>query len=80
MTYREMSDVTRIQYLRSEIVVSPTVYEAATRIFVAYLANKQVNDKNQMEMMEKAVKTALELAIVTDKTISQSSDKDSGLK
>lgn len=80
MTYRDMSEETRIQYLRSDIVISPVVYEAATRIFVGYMINKQVNDKNQLEMMEKAVNTALELAIVTDKTISQSSNSDAGLK
>lgn len=78
MTYRDMSDETRIQYLRSEIVISTTVYEAATRIFVGYMINKLVDDKNQKEMMEKAVKTALELAIVTDKTISLSGSSDIG--
>lgn len=79
MTYRDMSDVTRIQYLRSEIVVSPTIYEAATKILVSYIRNNQVNDKNLQEMMEKAVRTALELAIVTDKLITQSGDAKSGL-
>ncbi len=79
MTYRDMSDVTRIQYLRSEIVVSPTIYEAATRILAAYIASNQVNSGNQREMLEKAVNTALELAIVTDKTISQSGSVKPGL-
>ena len=80
MTYRDMSDVTRIQYLRSEIVVSPTVYEAATKIFIAYVRNNEVNEKNQKQMMEKAVKAALELAIVTDKTISAPGSGESGIK
>ena len=80
MTYRDMSDETRIQYLRSEIVISTTVYEAATKIFVGYVINKEVDGKNQVQMMEKAVKTALELAIVTDKIITQSGSGESGLK
>ena len=80
MTYRDMSDETRIQYLRSEIVISTTVYEAATKILVGYIISKEMNDKNQVQMMEKAVKSALELAIVTDRIISQSSSGESGLK
>lgn len=79
MTYRDMSDVTRIQYLRSEIVVSPTIYEAATSILAAYIASKQFDEKNGQQLMEKAVKTALELAIVTDKIITQSSSGSAGI-
>lgn len=79
MTYRDMSDVTRIQYLRSEIVVSPTIYEAATSILAAYISSNQLNDKNQKELMEKSVKTALELAIMTDKIITQSSSGTAGV-
>ena len=73
MTYRDMSDVTRIQYLRSEIVVSPTIYEAATRLLAAYIASNQLNDKNEKEIIEKSIKVALELAITTDRIISQPS-------
>jgi hypothetical protein len=79
MTYRDMSDVTRIQYLRSEIVVSPTIYEAATSILAAYIASKQFDEKSEQQLMEKAVKTALELAIVTDKIITQSSSGSAGI-
>ena len=79
MTYRDMSDVTRIQYLRSEIVVSQTVYEAATTIFAALISSKQVNEKNEQQMLEKAVKSALELAITTDKIITQSSSGKSAI-
>jgi len=79
MTYRDMSDVTRIQYLRSEIVVSPIIYEAATSILSAYIISNQLNDKNHKEMMEKAVKTALELAIITDKIITQSGSGTAGV-
>ena len=72
MTYRDMSEVTRIQYLRSEIVVSNTIYEAATQILAAFVASNQVDGKNEAQMMEKSVRMALDLAIVTDKTMSVS--------
>ncbi len=66
MTYREMSDMTRIQYLRSELTVSPTVYDAASRILVSYMNNNQITTENENEMLEKSVKLALELAVTTD--------------
>ena len=67
MTYRDMSDVTRIQYLRSELTVSPTVYDAASRILVGYLNNNKLTADNESELIEKSVKLALELAVTTDK-------------
>lgn len=79
MTYRDMSDVTRIQYLRSEIVVSPTVYQAATQILVAFINNKMVTDNNLKEMLEKAVKTALELAITTDRQVNETGTRKPGV-
>lgn len=72
MTYRDMSEVTRIQYLRSEIVVSNTIYEAATQILAAFVASNQVDGKNEAQMMEKSVRMALDLAVVTDKIMSVS--------
>ena len=66
MTYREMSDMTRIQYLRSELTVSTTVYDAASRILVSYMNNNQITTENENEMLEKSVKLALELAVTTD--------------
>lgn len=74
MTYRDMSDVTRIQYLRSELTVSPTVYDAASRILVGYLNNKQLTADNEKELIEKSVKLALELAVTTDKIMSLTTD------
>jgi len=70
MTYREMSDMTRIQYLRSELTVSTTVYDAASRILVSYMNNNQITTENENEMLEKSVKLALELAVTTDKLMS----------
>lgn len=72
MTYRDMSDVTRIQYLRSELTVSPTVYDAASRILVGYLNNNQLTEENEKELIEKSVKLALELAVTTDKIMALS--------
>ena len=72
MTYRDMSEVTRINYLRSEIAVSNTVYEAASKIYAAFIANNQVTEENHIEMGEKAVKYALELAVTTDKVMEMS--------
>ena len=77
MAYREMSDVTRIQYLTSEVTVAPSVYEAASRFFAAYIANNKVTNENEAAMMEKAVVQALELAITTEKV---SNSKDSAPK
>ena len=67
MSHRDMSEMTRIQYLRSEIVMSPIIYDAATSIFSSMVANKSVTPENENEMMERAVKMALELALTTDR-------------
>lgn len=75
MTYREMSDVTRIQYLRSELTVSPTVYDAASRILVGYLNNNLLTPENETKLIEKSVKLALELAVTTDKIMSLTSNQ-----
>lgn len=80
MTYRDMSDVTRIQYLRSEIVVSPIIYDAACQILSAFINTKQANDKNINEMMEKSVKYALELALTTDRLVSSTANVGGGGK
>ena len=67
MSHRDMSEMTRIQYLRSEIVMSPVIYEAATKIFSSLMASNAVTADNEAEMMERSVKLALELALVTDR-------------
>ena len=79
MSHRDMSDVTRIQYLRSEITVPPVIYEAATHIFSAYVSANQLNENNQEQLMEKSVKLALELAITTEKVIAKSGSVKAGL-
>ena len=69
MSYRDMSEMTRISYLRSEIVVSDTIYQSATQILSGFIAANQLNDENQNALMEKSVKLALELVVQTDKTM-----------
>ena len=79
MSHRDMSEVTRIQYLRSEITVPPVIYEAATQILSAYVSANQLNEKNQAQIMEKSVRLALELAITTEKIIAKSGTSQGGL-
>jgi hypothetical protein len=74
-----MSDVTRIQLVKSEIAVPTSVYQSATSILVAYINNKMVTDANQNEMLSKAVKIALELAITTDKLVKATNTMRPGL-
>lgn len=69
MNYRDMSDMTRIQYLRSEIVVHKGIYDAAAGFFSSYIASQQVNDDNEEKMMKKAVGQAIELALITERVI-----------
>jgi hypothetical protein len=70
MAHRDMSEVTRIAYVRSEVTVSPIVYEAASRFFAAYIANEKVTNENEAVMFEKSIKQALELAISTENMLS----------
>ena len=79
MSYDNMSDVTRIQMLRSEINVSPVVYDAATKILVGYISNNEVTNDNAVEMLEKSVKLALDLAIITEKLTSKTTDQGAHL-
>ncbi len=69
MAHRDMSEVTRIAFVRSEVTVPPIVYEAASRFFAAYIANEKVTNENEAAMFEKAVGQALELAITTEKIL-----------
>lgn len=69
MTYRDMSDMTRIQYLRSEIVGNTGIYETAALLFSAYIASNQVNDDSEDKLMKKSVGQAIELALITERVI-----------
>ena len=69
MTYREISDKTRVRLARSEIFTSTEVYESATRILAAFIASKQFSTKQEKEFLNRSVDMAMELAKITDRMI-----------
>ncbi|GMQ96681.1 MAG: hypothetical protein BMS9Abin15_0356 [Gammaproteobacteria bacterium] len=77
MTFRDTSELTRIQIARSDIVVSPVVYDAATRIFTTYMAADKVNKENLDDMLTKSVQLAIELALTTDRSLKVTEDRQS---
>lgn len=79
MKQRDMSDETRITYLRSDITVPTEIYTAATEIFAGFVSSKQVDDENKIEMMQKAVNYAIDLALVTEKVINSTGSVESGV-
>ena len=76
MVYRDMSEKTRIQFRRSEIVEKDTVYASASEIYVAFIGQGLVNDDNYKEMMKKSVDQAIDLALVTDMVVATAGDRD----
>ena len=79
MAHRDMSDATRISYLTSEITVSQTIYDAASRILAGYISSDKVNNENEDIMIDKSVRLALELALKTDRIMSQSTTGKGGI-
>ena len=75
MAERDISELTRIEYLRGEVTVPPMVYAAAAKFFAAYITSGKVTNENEPAMFEKAVGQALELAITTEKLVALSNDK-----
>ncbi len=75
MKHRDMSDETRIQFRRSEIVEKDTVYTAASEIYAAFISQGIVNDDNSKEMMTKSVGQAIDLALVTDMMVATAGDR-----
>ena len=78
MKHRDMSDETRIQFRRSEIVEKDTVYTAASEIYAAFISQGQVNDDNSKEMMKKSVGQAIDLALVADMMVATAGDRGQG--
>ena len=76
MVYRDMSDETRIQFRRSEIVKKDTIYASASEIYVAFIGQGLVNDDNYKKMMKKSVNQAIDLALVTDMVVATAGDRD----
>ena len=77
MSHRDMSDETRIQFRRSEIVDKDTIYNAASEIYAAFVVNGLVDDANYKEMMKKSVGQAIDLALVTDMMVATAGDRGS---
>jgi len=75
MSPRDMSDQTRIQFRRSEIVDKDTIYTAATEIYTAFIGQGLVNDDNYKDMMKKSVSQAIDLALVTDMIVATAGDR-----
>ena len=71
-----MSDQTRIQFRRSEIVEKDTIYASASEIYVAFIGQGLVNDDNYKKMMKKSVNHAIDLALVTDMVVATAGDRD----
>jgi len=75
MKHRDMSDETRIQFRRSEIVEKETIYTAASKIYAAFIGQGLVNEENHKDMMKKSVGQAIDLALVTDMMVATGGDK-----
>ena len=71
-----MSEKTRIQFRRSEIVEKDTIYAAASEIYVAFIGQGLVNDDNYKEIMKKSVDQAIDLALVTDMVVATAGERD----
>ncbi len=66
MAHRDMSDMTRIAFNQNDLVIEPTIYEAATHILTGLIAADKLNASNEKAVLKKSVELALELAVQTD--------------
>ncbi|MCG8378777.1 MAG: hypothetical protein MI865_04790 [Proteobacteria bacterium] len=71
MAHRDMSDMTRISFHRNDLVVEPTIYEAATQILAALITADKLNASNEKAVLQKSIELALELAVQTDKMMDE---------
>ena len=67
MAHRDMSEMTRIAFHQNELVLEPTIYNAATQILTALIAADKLNASNEKAIINKSIELALELAVQTDK-------------
>ena len=67
MAHRDMSEMTRIAFNKNELVIEPTIYQAATQILTGLIAADKLNASNEEAILKKSVELALELAVHTDK-------------
>lgn len=52
------------------------VLHAASRIFSAYVAAGQVDDRNEAEMLAKSVRNAIRMAVYTDKLVQSDEEEN----
>ena len=79
MSYREMSDRTRVQVAQSDIFTPERVFESASRILSAFISSKQFSAKQETEFLDKSVDLAMELAKRTDRMVSMGTgDREKG--
>lgn len=69
MAHRDMSEMTRIAFNQNDLVIEPTIFEAATEILSALIASDKLNASNEKAVIKKSVELALELAVETDKAL-----------
>ena len=62
-----MSEMTRIAFHQNELVLEPTIYNAATQILTALITADKLNASNEKAIINKSIELALELAVQTDK-------------
>ncbi len=67
MAHRDMSEMTRMSFNQNDLVIEPTIYEAATHILASLIAADKLNASNEKAILKKSVELALELAVQTDK-------------
>ena len=67
MAHRDMSEMTRIAFHQNELVLEPTIYNAATQILTALITADKLNASNEKAIINKSIELALELAVQTDK-------------
>ncbi len=69
MSYRDMSDRTRVQVAQSEIFTTERIFESASRILSAFISSKQFSTEQETEFLDKSVDLAMELAKRTDRMV-----------
>lgn len=74
MAHRDMSEMTRIAFHRNDLVIEPTIFNAATRILTALITADKLNASNETAILKKSIELALELAVQTDKMMKVEGD------
>jgi len=78
MAHRDMSEMTRIAFHRNDLVIEPTIYNAAVQILTGLIAADKLNASNEKAILKKSIELALELAVQTDKMMDVASN-DTGI-